>query len=262
MGLLSGTRAVVTGIANKRSMAWGIAKAFDREGAVLILTYQNTRLKENLDKLLPELSQEPLVLPLDVAEEGSVDKFIASLSEAYPDGIHTLVHSMAYANREDLAGRFVDTTRDGYMMTQNVSAYSLTVLTRGVLPLMEKAGSGSIMTLTYQGSVRVMPNYNVMGVAKAALESSVRYLAYDLGRQHIRVNAISAGPVKTLAASGVRGISSALHDVVDKSPIGENITTEDVGNAAVFLASEWAKRITGHILYVDSGLHMMGFLGG
>jgi enoyl-[acyl-carrier protein] reductase I len=169
---------------------------------------------------------------------------------------------MAYANREDLAGRFVDTTRDGYMMTQNVSAYSLTVLTRGVLPLMEKAGSGSIMTLTYQGAVRVMPNYNVMGVAKAALESSVRYLAYDLGRQHIRVNAISAGPVKTLAASGVRGISSALHDVVDKSPIGENITTEDVGNAAVFLASEWAKRITGHILYVDSGLHMMGFLGG
>ncbi|PSR34844.1 MAG: NADH-specific enoyl-ACP reductase [Sulfobacillus benefaciens] len=262
MGLLSGTRAVVTGIANKRSMAWGIAKAFDREGAQLILSYQSPRLKENLDKLLSELSQDPLVLPLDVVEENSVDQFIAELSSAYPDGIHTLVHSMAYANREDLEGRFVDTTRDGYMMAQNVSAYSLTALTRGVLPLMEKAGSGSIMTLTYQGSVRVMPNYNVMGVAKAALESSVRYLAYDLGRQHIRVNAISAGPVKTLAASGVRGISAALHDVADKSPIGENITTEDVGNAAVFLASDWAKRITGHVLYVDSGLHMMGFLGG
>ncbi len=259
MGLLSGTWSVVTGIANKRSMAWGIAKAFDREGAHLVLTYQNDRLKENLDKLLPELSQPPVVLALDVAVQQSLETFVAAVVQACPDGIHTLVHSMAYANREDLEGRFVDTTWDGYMMAQNISAYSLTALTRGLLPLFEIAGTGSVITLTFQGSTRVMPNYNVMGVAKAALESSVRYLAHDLGREHIRVNAISAGPVKTLAASGVKGISSALHEVVERAPIPENITTEDVGNAAVFLASPWAQRITGNILYVDSGLHMMGF---
>lgn len=258
VGLLSGVRAVVVGIANKRSMAWGIARAFDREGAELIVTYQNERLKENLDKLILELSHPPQTLPLDVTVDGSVDTFQAEIDRVWPDGAQVLVHSMAYAKREDLEGRFVDTSLDGYMLAQNVSAYSLTALTRAMLPSFKRSGSGSIITLTYEGSTRVMPNYNVMGVAKAALESSVRYLAMDLGKDHIRVNAISAGAVKTLAASGVKGISTALHAVVEKAPIPENISIDDVGNAAVFLASPWSRRITGQILFVDSGMHIMG----
>ncbi len=258
MGLLSGVRAVVVGIANKRSMAWGIAQAFDREGADLITTYQNDRLKGNLDKLIPELSHPPLVFPLDVTVDGNIENFQTQMEHAWPDGAHVLVHSMAHAKRDDMKGRFVDTSWDGYMLAQNVSAYSLTALARVMLPSFEKTGSGSIITLTYEGSTRVMPNYNVMGVAKAALESSVRYLALDLGKDHIRVNAISAGAVKTLAGAGVKGISTALHAVTEKAPIPENISIDDVGNAAVFLASPWARRITGQILFVDSGMHIMG----
>lgn len=256
MGLLSGTRALVTGIANKRSMAWGIAKAFDREGAELILTYQSDRLKENLEKLLPELGQKPEVYPLDVTDEESLGSLRRSLEPK--QSLHTVVHSIAYAKAEDLSGRFFETSRDGYMLAQNISAYSLTALVRELYPLLTASEAGRVMTLTYQGSTRVMPNYNVMGVAKAALESAVRYLAWDLGKEHITVNAISAGPIKTLAASGVKGISSAIQSVAERSPIPENITTEDVGNAAVFLASSWAKHITGQILYVDSGFHIMG----
>lgn len=258
MGLLSGTRAVITGIANKRSIAWGIARAFDREGAELALTYQNDRLKENLDKLLPELSREPQVYPLDVTDDQSLANLRDALTQAWPDGVHSLVHSIAYAERQDLEGRFLDTSRQGYWLAQNVSAYSLTALTRALYPLMEAAGGGSVITLTYQGSHRVMPNYNVMGVAKAALEASVRYLAHDLGKERIRINAISAGPIKTLAASGVKGISSAFRVVEEHAPIPENITLEDVGNAAVFLASPWSRLVTGHVLFVDSGFHVMG----
>lgn len=259
MGLLSGMTAVVTGIANKRSIAWGIAQAFDREGASLILTYQNERFGENLKKLVPELSREPVCLLLDVGSDEGIEDFARRLGEHTPGGLHVLVHSIAYAERQDLEGRFMDTSRGGFLTAQNISAYSLTALTRAVHPLMVRAGGGAVLTMTHQGSVRVMPNYNVMGVAKASLESSVRYLAYDLGGDQIRVNAISAGPVKTLAASGVRGISTALKGTEERAPIRENITTEDVGNAAVFLASPWASHITGQVLYVDSGFHILGF---
>ncbi len=259
MGLLDGKVAVITGIANKRSIAWGIARAFCREGAHLIVTYQNQRLKENLDKLLPELDTPVQSILLDVTDDQLMVKFAEQLQVLTPNGVNILIHSIAYAERADLEGRFLDTQRNGYMLAQEVSAYSLTELTRAVYPSMQRAGGGSIVAMTYQGSTRVMPNYNVMGVAKAALESSVRYLAFDLGTEHIRVNAISAGPVKTLAASGVKGISQALHSMVERAPIPENISTDDVGNAAVFLASDWAKHITGHILFVDSGSHIMGF---
>ncbi len=259
VGLLTGKVAIVTGIANKRSIAWGIAQAFDREGADLILTYQSDRLKENLDKLIGDLRRPVKTVLLDVMNEDLMAQFTSQMEVLAPVGIHALVHAIAYADRADLEGRFLDTTLGGYTLAQSVSSYSLTALTRAVYPLLVKAGNASVLTMTYQGATRVMPNYNVMGVAKAALEASVRYLAFDLGKDHIRVNAISAGPVKTLAASGVRGISSALHSTVERAPIPENIVTEDVGNAAVFLSSDWAKHITGDILFVDSGFHILGY---
>ncbi|MCL6564175.1 MAG: enoyl-ACP reductase [Firmicutes bacterium] len=258
MGLLDGVVAVVTGVANKRSIAWGIAQVFDREGAQLILTYQNERFFENLEKLVPELNRRPEVVELDVVHDESLERLGAWLSEHHPEGIHALVHSIAYAERRDLEGRFLDTSRDGFLVAQNISAYSLIALSRTVVPSMVRAGWGSIIALTHQGSTRVMPNYNVMGAAKASLESSMRYLAYELGRDRIRVNAISAGPVKTLAASGVRGISQALKMTEERAPIPENISTVDVGHAAAFLASPWASHITGNILFVDSGFHILG----
>lgn len=259
MGLMDGKIALVTGIANKRSIAWGIARAFDREGARLILTYQSERLKENLDKLVGDLSTAPLAIaPLDVSDDASVSQLGETVKEQ-TDRLDALVHSVAFAQAEDLSGRFLDTSREGYHVAQDISAYSLTALVRTLYEPLKNAGRASVMAMTYQGSERVMPNYNVMGVAKAALESSVRYLAFDLGRDGIRVNAISAGPIKTLAAAGVKGISSALHSTLERAPIPENITTDDVGNAAVFLASSWSERITGHVLYVDSGFHIMGF---
>ncbi|MBX5467473.1 MAG: enoyl-ACP reductase [Firmicutes bacterium] len=258
MGLLEGTVALVTGIANKRSMAWGIAQAFDREGARLVLTYQHQRFRENLEELVPELGQTPALIELDVASDGSIAALGTWLAQQCADGIQCVVHSIAYAERHDLEGRFVDTSREGFLTAQNISAYSLVALSRMAAPLLAKAGGGAILTLTHLGSTRVMPNYNVMGTAKASLESAVRYLAYELGRDRIRVNAISAGPVKTLAASGVRGISQALRMTEERAPIPENITTQDVGNAAVFLASPWATHITGQILFVDSGFHILG----
>ncbi len=257
MGLLDGKVALVAGVANKRSIAWGIAKAFDREGAQLILPYQIERFKENLDKLSAELSKPPMTIQLDVADDTSLASLREAVSARY-DALHILVHSVAHAKAEDMAARFLDTSRDGYHFAQDVSAYSLTALTRALHKPLAAAGRASVITMTHEGSVRVMPNYNVMGVAKAALEASVRYLAFDLGREGIRVNAISAGPVKTLAASGVKGISTALHSTVERAPIPENITTEDIGNAAVFLGSPWSERITGMVLYVDSGSHILG----
>lgn len=258
MGLLDGKVALVTGIANKRSIAWGIARAFDREGSQLILTYQTERFRENLDKLVPELSHPPLLVSLDVTNDQSLNALVEAVS-AQHKALDILVHSIAHAKGEDLAGRFLDTSRDGYDMAQQISAYSLTALVHTLYPLLKASERASIMAMTHQGSVKVMPNYNVMGVAKAALEASVRYLAYDLGKEGMRVNAISAGPIKTLASAGVKGISMALHSTVERAPIPENITTEDVGNAAVFLASPWSERITGTVLYVDSGFHIMGF---
>lgn len=257
MGLLSGRRALITGIANKRSIAWGIAQAFQREGAELALTYQHERFRENLDKLLADLPGSALTLPLDVSDDGSVREFAAELSGHW-DRLDIVVHSIAFARSEDLSGRFHEVTRSGWALAQDISAYSLIELTRAVLPLLRAGGGGSVMTLTYLGGERVIPNYNVMGVAKAALESGMRYLVHDLGPENVRINAISAGPLRTLAAAGVKAAATAMHEMPERSPLHRNISVEDVGNAAVFLASDWARNVTGQILYVDAGYHVMG----
>ena len=256
MGLLTGKRALVTGVANKRSIAWAIAKALSREGAELALTYQHERFQQNLEKLLPELPPSTVTLPLDVADDASLAAMAASLAKRW-DRLDIVVHSIAFAKAEDLAGGFVDTSRDGFALAQDVSAYSLLALTRSVLPLLRAAGGGSVVTMTALGGERVMPSYNVMGVAKAALEMSVRYLAWELGSDNVRVNAISAGPLRTLAAAGVKSAHSAMSQLPERSPLRRNITQEDVGDAAVFLLSDWARNITGNVLFVDAGFHIM-----
>ncbi len=256
LALLTGKRALVTGVANKRSIAWAIAKALSREGAQLALTYQHERFKQNLDKLLPELPGSPLTLPLDVADDASLAQLSETLGRNW-DHLDILVHSIAFAKAEDLEALFVDTSRDGYALAQDVSVYSLVALTRSVLPLLKAAGGGSVMTMTALGGERVMPSYNVMGVAKAALEMSVRYLAWELGEHNIRVNAISAGPLRTLAAAGVKSAHAAMSVLPERSPLRRNITQEDVGDAALFLVSDWARNITGNVLFVDAGFHIM-----
>ncbi|MDA8346150.1 MAG: enoyl-ACP reductase [Thermaerobacter sp.] len=256
MGLLTGRRALVTGVANKRSIAWAIAKALSREGAELALTYQHDRFKANLEKLLPELPPSTISLPLDVADDESLAAMAATLQAKWGHLDH-LVHSIAFAKADDMAGRFADTSRDGYALAQDVSAYSLVALTRSVLPMLQAAGGGSVVTMTALGGERVMPSYNVMGVAKAALEASLRYLAWELGGDNIRVNAISAGPLRTLAAAGVRSAHTAMNQLPERSPLRRNITQEDVGDAAAFLLSDWARNITGQVLYVDAGYHIM-----
>lgn len=258
MGLLSGKRAVVTGVANKRSIAWGIAQALAREGAELALTYQTDRFHENLRELLPQLPNGAADIQLDVSDDASVERFRAEIGAKW-DKVDIVVHSIAYAKAEDLGGEFHEVSRDGWALAQDVSAYSLVELTRALLPLLRAAGGGSVLTLTYLGGERVMPNYNIMGVAKAALESGVRYLAHDLGADNIRVNAISAGPLRTLASAGVKASSAAIKEMPERAPLRRNIALEDVGNAAVFLGSDWAQNITGQILYVDAGYHIMGY---
>jgi enoyl-[acyl-carrier protein] reductase I len=255
LALLTGTHALVVGVANKRSIAWGIARALAREGADLVLTYQNERLKENVVKLAPELPRPPLLLPLDVTVDDDLERLREELTKSVP-ALDVVVHSVAHARREDLEGRFLDTSRSGYLFAHDVSAYSLIALTRAVRPLL-RAG-GSVITLTYHlGAARVTPNYNVMGAAKASLESAMRYLAAELGPDEIRVNAISSGPIKTLAASGVKGFSSMLGVYGERTPLRRALTAEDVGDVAVFLASPLSRAITGSILFTDNGYHMM-----
>jgi len=251
---LEGKRGLVVGVANKRSLAWGIAQSAAREGARLALTYQGERLEENVRKLATEL-ESPVILPLDVTRDDELDALVPALSGEL-GGLDFAVHAVAFALREELDGDFVQTSREGYRIAQDVSAYSLTALTRRVAPLM--TGGGSILTLTYLGGERVVPNYNVMGVAKAALEMSVRYLASDLGPRGIRVNAISAGPIKTLASSGVHGISRMLEHHRTFAPLRRNTDQAEVGDAAAFLLSDLARGITGEVLYVDSGYHVLG----
>ena len=252
--LLSGKRGLVVGVANKRSLAWGIAQSAAREGARLALTYQGERLEENVRKLAAELDS-PVILPLDVTKDDELDALVPALQEQL-GGLDFAVHAVAFALREELDGEFVQTSREGYRIAHDVSSYSLTALTRRVAPLM--SGGGSILTLTYLGGERVVPNYNVMGIAKAALEMSVRYLASDLGPRGIRVNAISAGPVKTLASSGVHGISRMLEHHRTFAPLRRNTDQAEVGDAAAFLLSDLARGVTGEILYVDSGYHVLG----
>ncbi|HXV63237.1 MAG TPA: enoyl-ACP reductase [Vicinamibacteria bacterium] len=252
--LLDGKRGLIVGVANKRSLAWGIAQSVSREGARLALTYQGERLEENVRTLAQQLTN-PIVLPCDVTEDEQLDALGTSLSDEL-GGIDFVVHAVAFALREELDGAFLDTSREGYRISQDVSSYSLTALCRRMVPLMPNGGS--VVTLTYLGGERVVPNYNVMGVAKAALEMSVRYLASDLGPKGIRVNAISAGPIKTLASAGVHGISRMLEHHRNHAPLRRNTDQGEVGDAAAFLVSDLARGITGEILYVDGGYHVLG----
>jgi len=259
MGLLDGKKALVMGVGNKRSIAWGIATAFQREGAELAFSYPNDRLKENVVELVNTLpgSDEMPLLACDVSKQEEVDAMFASLGERWGK-LDILVHSIAYAAIEDLKGRFNEISRDGLKVAIDVSAYSLIAITRGALPLFEKAGGGSVMSLTFNAVDRVVPSYNSMALAKAVLESSTRYLAADVGPQNIRVNTISAGPLKTLAGSAVKGISAARDLMESKSPLRRNITQEEVGNVAVFLASNWSRCITGETIFADNGFNILG----
>ena len=256
MSDLTGTHGVIVGIANKRSIAWAIAKALNARGVRLAVTYQGERLEENVRELAAELDR-PLILPCDVTNDGQIAALFEAVSQEF-GGLDYLVHGAAYALREDLASPFLQTSREGFRVALDVSAYSLISLSRAAVPLMAARGGGSILTLTYLGSQRVFTNYNVMGVAKAALEASVRYLASELGQQNIRVNAISAGPIKTLAAAGIGGFSSILQVYRDKAPLRRTVETSEVADAASFLLGPAGKAITGEILMVDGGYHIVG----
>ncbi len=253
--LLDGKTGLVMGVANKRSIAWAIANAANKAGARLILTYQNDRLGENVRELAPELNN-PLVLPCDVASDEQIQTLMSRIGEEAGQ-LDFLAHVLAYAPGEALDGMYADTKREDFRVALDVSAYSLVAVSRAALPLM-KGRNGSIVTLTYLGSQRVIQNYNVMGVAKAALEASVRYLANDLGPHGIRVNAISAGPIKTLASSAVGGISSMIKLHAERAPLRKKVDTEEVGDAALFLLSPLSRGISGEVIYVDGGYHILG----
>ncbi|MDQ6665904.1 MAG: enoyl-ACP reductase [Acidobacteriota bacterium] len=254
MGLLNGKLALIMGIANKWSLAYAIAQAFAREGASLALTYPGEHQKTALESLAMDW---PLValIPCDVTEDADLESLTASL-RALGRPLHAVVHSLAFANKEDLARPFVDTPRAGFLLAQEVSAYSLVAVARATAPLM--TAGGSLTTLTYLGSTRVVPNYNAMGVAKASLEASVRYLASDLGVSGIRVNGISAGPVKTASARAIKDFSMVLDSVARRAPLRRNTEPAEVADAAVFLASDLGRGVTGNVLFVDVGMHIMG----
>jgi enoyl-[acyl-carrier protein] reductase I len=251
--LLEGKTAVIAGVANKWSLAFAIAESFAREGARIVLTYLNEKQRETVEGITAGIPIAKM-LPCDVTKDGDLEALTASLHES-GEPVDALVHSLAFANRADLEGLFLDTGRDGFLLAQNVSAYSLVALSRAVAPLM--TNGGSIMTLTYIGSTRAMPSYNVMGVAKASLEASMRYLARDLGPRKIRVNAISAGAVKTASARAVKDLSVMLDATKERSPLRHATEPGEVGDAAVFLASDLSRGVTGNILFVDSGMQLL-----
>jgi enoyl-[acyl-carrier protein] reductase I len=252
----TGKTGLIVGVANKRSIVWAIAQSTVSRGARVALTYQG-RFEENVQELSAGLATPPLVLPCDVTSDGDIDAVFSKLEQEF-GGLDFLVHGAAFARKEELSAPFANTSREGFRLAMDISAYSLIALARGATPLMEKRGGGSIVTLTYLGSERVFPNYNVMGVAKAALEANVRYLAADLGPKNIRVNAISAGPIKTISAMGIGGFSSILNVYRERAPLRRNVETGEVGEAAAFLLSDASKGISGEILMVDAGFHVTG----
>ncbi len=257
MSPLAGKTGLIVGVANKRSISWAIAPAAADAGARLALTYPSERLGENVRELAEQL-QNPLLAPCDVASDQQIADLAAAIDREF-GGLDFFVHGAAFAPADALSQPFVDTSRESFRIALDVSAYSLVALTRAVAPLMAKRGGGSILTLTYIGSQRVFQNYNVMGVAKAALESSVRYLAADLGPQNIRVNAISAGAIKTLAASGISGFSSILNVYRERAPLRRGVDQSEVADAAMFLLGPQGRAVTGEILMVDAGFHTVGF---
>lgn len=259
MGFLTGKRALIVGIASQRSIAWGIAQAMHQQGAELAFTYQNERLKSRVEEAA-ETFGSSLCLPCDVAEDGQIEQLFAELGTHW-DGLDILVHSVGFAPREALQGEFLDNlTRENFAIAHDISSYSLAALAKAARPLMH-GRNGAVLTLSYLGAVRAMANYNVMGLAKASLEACVRFLAYNLGPEGTRVNAISAGPIKTLAASGVGNFRKMLDQVQQATPLRRNVTIEDVGNAAAFLCSDLAAGITGEITYVDAGYSTVAMPG-
>lgn len=259
MGFLAGKRALIVGIASQRSIANGIAEAMHREGAQLAFTYQNDKLKSRVSEAAAEYGSD-IVLPLDVADDAQIDAVFSALGQHW-DGFDILVHSVGFAPRETLDGGFLDhLTRESFAVALDISAYSLAALAKAARPMMQ-GRRGAILTLSYLGAERALENYNVMGVAKAALESSVRYLALNLGPEGTRVNAISAGPIKTLAASGVGSLRKMLAHVEAHAPLRRNVSIEDVGNVGAFLCSDLAAGVTGEITYVDAGYNILGMAG-
>ncbi len=254
MGLFEGKKGLVFGVANKYSIAWGIAKVLAEEGADVGLSYAGPALERRVRPLAEQINAR-YVVQCDVTKDEDIQAAFEKAREVYGT-IDFLVHAIAYAKREDLDGMYVDTSRDGFHLAMDISVFSLVALTRAAVPLM--SNGGSIVTMTYYGSEKVAPRYNVMGVAKAALEASVRYLAYDLGPQGIRVNAISAGPIKTLSAAGVSGFKKLYQYFPKVAPLRQHVTQEDIGRTAAFLLSDWARGITGEVVYVDAGYNILG----
>jgi enoyl-[acyl-carrier protein] reductase I len=258
MGFLQDKRILITGVASNRSIAWGTARAMSREGAQLAFSYQTEKLRPRVEKLASELGSD-IVLPLDVASDQQIDDMFRSLGEQW-DGLDGIVHSIGFAPREELEGGYVDSvTREGFAIAHDISSYSFAALAKGGRDMMQ-GRNGALLTMTYLGAVRTIPNYNVMGVAKASLEANVRYLADSLGPEGTRVNAVSAGPIRTLAASGISGFKSMLSEAEKKNPLRRNVTIDEVGNAAAFLCSDLASGVTGDVLYVDSGYHILGLV--
>ncbi|HMC26245.1 MAG TPA: enoyl-ACP reductase [Verrucomicrobiae bacterium] len=255
MSLLDGKVGIVFGVANKRSIAWAIAQAWAKAGAKLAFTYQGERLKENVEELAGTFGSDTLLIPCDVTKDADIDHVFSELTKKFGK-LHLLLHSVAFAPKEALEGEFVDTKREAFRIAHDVSAYSLVALARGAAPLMPDGGS--IVAMTYYGAEKVVPHYNVMGVAKAALEASTRYLAYDLGPKKIRVNCISAGPVNTLAARGISGFTEMLKHYEAHAPLKRNVLPEELGAVGTFLASDGAAAITGQTIYVDCGYQIMG----
>ncbi|MCC2657328.1 MAG: enoyl-ACP reductase [Panacagrimonas sp.] len=256
MGFMAGKKALITGVASDRSIATGIAEAFKREGAELAFTYQGDRLKSRVEEFAASCGSK-IVLPLDVSEDQQIDEVFQEIGKQW-GSLDVLVHSIGFAPREQLAGKYLDAvTREGYRIAHDISAYSFAALGKAARPLMS-GRNASLLTLTYLGAVRAVPMYNVMGPAKASLEANVRFMAAELGELGIRVNGISAGPIKTLAAAGISGFRDMLSRAAKASPLKRNVSIEDVGNAAAFLSSDLAAGITGEILYVDAGYNIMG----
>jgi enoyl-[acyl-carrier protein] reductase I len=252
-----GKTGLVLGVANRRSIAWGIASRLAEEGASLAFTFQGERLEKNVRELAESVSS-PLVTACDVRSDDDIARLFSEVGDTFDGGLDLLVHSVAFAAAEDLEGRFTDTPRDRFWLALDVSAYSLVAAARAAEPLMEARGGGSVLTMTYLGGERAVPHYNVMGVAKAALDASVRYLAWDLGQKNIRINAVSAGPVRTLAARSIAGFPTMEAIVEERAPLRRPIDADDVGAAAAYLLSDDARNVTGTTLYVDSGYHAMG----
>ncbi len=260
MGQLEGQTGLVIGVANKRSAAWGIAQALHKEGMRLAFTYQGERLKDTVSELAASLDPAAPVMPLDVSYDDQIEAVFRQVEETF-GGLHTLVHSIGFAPQETFHNPFVETQREAFARTLDINAYSLVALARAAAPLMERSGGGSIITMTFLGGERVVPKYNLMGIAKAALEASVKYLAHDLGPRKIRVNAISAGPLRTLAGRSIPGFPLMEKHVYASAPLREGVDVEEVGQLAAFLASPASRLLTGETIHLDAGYHVMGIMG-